>query len=310
MAKASRSIVPNRRVQDILSLLERSPLPAHLILKASSTFGTVEEPDAGFTDIRRVRGRLQQLAEAGLVVLREYALTGHGVMNFDHLSTEGYRLLHQADPPAGGRAFFREVAVTRREHCLALAKVIVHTLVGADRRKIPLVGFKRENTFPIEVAGRMQKPDSMWQFEAGGRLFNNLVEVDMGTEAVDALSANSIKNKIDLYEAYYDMASRAWKAGDRRGRRPRLRVVFFTSGIQRAHNILSLARRLAGNQDRLLCYAITTDSYLGEDDPLCASIFLDHHGRWQSLVDVFPSSGYLRSGVRLSEQTLEAGLGL
>lgn len=307
MAKTSRSIVPNRRVLDVLRLLERTPLPAHLILKASVAFGTAEEPDDGFTDIRRVRERMQHLAAAGLVVVREYAFSGHGVMNFYHLTPVGHRMLHHADPPTGEGSFFREVAVTRREHTFALAKVIVHTLVGAHRRGTSIVGFKRENSFPIEAAGRTQKPDNMWQFETGGKLFNYLFELDMGTAPVDALAASSIKNKIATYEAYYDSAWRAWKTRGSRGRRPRLRVVFFTTGIERAHHILTLARQIARNSDRRLCYAVTSDAYLSEADPLCKPIFLDHDGRWQALVNLHPTSLFTRPPVRLQPLPTQRG---
>jgi len=310
MAKAAQTIVPNRRVRDILALLDRTPLPAHLILKASVTFGTAEEPDDGFTDIRRVRERMQHLAAAGIVAVREYAFSGHGVMNFYHLAPVGYHVLHHAEPPTGQGTFFREVAVTRREHTFALAKVIVHTLVGAHRRSIPIVGFKRENSFPIEAVGRTQKPDNMWQFETADKLFNYLFELDMGTAPVDALAASSIKSKIATYEAYYDTAWRVWKTRGSRGRRPRLRVVFLTTGIERAHHILTLARQIARNPDRQLCYAVTIDTYLGEADPLCQPILLDHDGRWQALVNLHPSSPFTRPPVRLQAPPTEQGFPL
>ena len=305
MAKIPQIIVPNRRVREILKLLDRTPLPAHLILKASVTFGTDEQPDEGFTDIRRVRERMQHLASAGLVAIREYAFAAHGVMNFYHLTAAGHRVLYHAEPPAADGGFFREVAVTRREHTLALAKVIVHTLVGAHRRGIRVVGFKRENSFPVAAAGRVQKPDGVWQFETGGRLFNYLVELDMGTAPVEAASASSIANKIATYEAYYDAAWKAWKASGLQGRRPRLRVLFLTSGIERAQHMLRLAARLARNPDRRLVVAVTIDSYLGDDDPLCQPLLLDHRGHFQALVNLHPSSPFQRSPVRLRRADVE-----
>ena len=307
MAKTSRAIVANRRVLDVLRLLDRSPLPAHLILKASVTFGTEEDPDDGFTDIRRVRERMQHLAEAGFVAIREYPLTGHGVMNFYHLTPMGYRILYQAEPEGKDAGFFREVAPTRREHTFALAKVIVHTLVGAHNRSIAIVGFKRENSFPIKAAGREQKPDGVWQFETSGKLFNYLFEVDMGTAPIDAAAGNSIKNKIVTYEAYYDHAWHAWKRGNRRGRRPRFRVVFLTTTTDRAEHILVEAGKLARNGDRRLCYAATIDSYLGEADPLVEPLFLDHAGNWQALVNLQPSSPFTRPPVRFRDQSVEPG---
>ena len=66
----------------------------------------------------------------------------------------------------------------------------------------------------------------------GGRVFNHLVEIDMGTASLDAAAANSIKNKILTYEAYYDMAWDAWRRGGKGGQPPRLRALFITSSIE------------------------------------------------------------------------------
>ena len=77
--------------------------------------------------------------------------------------------------------------------------------------------------------------------------------------------------------------------------RPQFRVVFLTSrraGIERAYHILALAAETSRNSTRRLVYAATHDCYL-TDDPgvpgLHSPIFLDHHGDWQSLVDLHPT---------------------
>lgn len=71
------------------------------------------------------------------------------------------------------------------------------------------------------------------------------------------------------------------------------------------YNFLSLAGELAANPDRLLFYATSLDAYLNDDNPLLNPILLDHRGDWRSLVDLHPTSGYLRQPVRLPRQVLE-----
>ena len=76
MAKTpTRNVIPNQRVIDILRLLDRTPMPADLILQASETFGRIDDPDDGFTDARRVREKMQRLTKAELVSVQEYTIT-------------------------------------------------------------------------------------------------------------------------------------------------------------------------------------------------------------------------------------------
>jgi len=88
--------------------------------------------------------------------------------------------------------------------------------------------------------------------------------------------------------------------GNRREARPYFRVVFVTTGIERARHILGLALGCARNRDRRLCYAATLDEYLAETDALRFPLFLDHLGRWQALVNLHPSARFERSAVRIN----------
>jgi hypothetical protein len=220
-------------------------------------------------------------------------------MNFYHLTPLGYRALYQMDPSLIDRQFFRAIAPTVREHRYALGQVVVHTLVAAQRCGVRIVRFHRENAFAIEVGGRVQKPDGMWRFERAEMVFNHLFEVDMGTAPLDAPGRTSIRSKLATYEAYYDGVWQAWKRQGGRGHRPRFRVAFFAPSRQRMEHILILARQLARNADRHLCYAVTMENYLATAEALTEPIFLDHHGRWDALVNVHPSVPFQLPPVRL-----------
>jgi hypothetical protein len=84
-------------------------------------------------------------------------------------------------------------------------------------------------------------------------------------------------------------------------------VVFLTKGQQRAEHILSLASECARNPRRLLCYATTQDQYLTEPLAVTEPIVNDHNGRWQSLVNVHPTSEFLREPIRLARSLAPTG---
>ena len=105
----ARNIEPTQRVKDLLRLIDKTPLSADLILEGSRTFGSLEDPDPGFTNVRRVREKMQQLASAGLVAERSYTIVGRGVTKFYQLTPAGYELLYQAKPDDSQRRFFREM---------------------------------------------------------------------------------------------------------------------------------------------------------------------------------------------------------
>ena len=91
-----------------------------------------------------------------------------------------------------------------------------------------------------------------------------------------------------------------WRAGGQKWEQPRLRVVFLTQSVERAYHILALAAETAPCKGRRLVYAATQESYVTDDQPLHAPIFLDHLGQWQSLIDLHPTASYLKTPVRLT----------
>jgi hypothetical protein len=294
MAKDAGAPVLSARDEDLLRLLDRTPLTTALILRASETFGG--EP---FRDERRVRERLQTLAAAGLVRAWPLSLSGGGSSNYYKLTAEGYRLLHGPQTPLPHHREFDAVRLARLQHTQTLAEIIVHTLVAAHRHRVGVSRFHKENSLTLTAGHYEQRPDCAFQFHTSGRTFNLLFEIDNNTEPIDANSHQSIRLKILGYEAYQDRVWQIWKRSGGRGPRPLFRVVFLTRSIDRAYHILSSAGELAGNKDRRLCYAATQDSFLADVDPLRVPIFLDHQGQWHALVNVHPTAVFPKAPVRL-----------
>jgi hypothetical protein len=283
------------RDQALLLLLDRTPATASQILKASATF------DGGaFRDERRTRERLQSLGRQKLVHSHSLAVTGGGLANYYTSTAESFRLLHGPDVALPHRSRFAALPPSRLLHSLSLADVIVHVLVAAHNGRMPVTRFHRENELVLEIGPHATSPDCHLQLTTGGRLFNMLFEVDRSTEPLDSPAENSIRTKILAYEAYQEHVLGIWKRGGGQGPRPYFRVVFLTTGIDRAHNILGLAQHCARNRDRKLCYAATFDEFLSQHDALREPLFLDHHGNWRSLVDLHPSASSLRSAVRIN----------
>src|SRR5436190_24362584 len=110
------------RDRDLLQLLDRTPATVALILKASTTFDG--EP---FRDERRVRERLQQLAAEQLLRRFTLAQASGGAMNYYKLAPAGFATLFGHDVAAPPRAYFAEIPLSRLDHTIALAEVIVHT---------------------------------------------------------------------------------------------------------------------------------------------------------------------------------------
>jgi hypothetical protein len=145
-----------------------------------------------------------------------------------------------------------------------------------------------------------QHPDCHFQFDSSGKIFNVLFEVDNATEPLDSLREQSIRTKLLGYECFQDLVMRGWREAGKKGERPAFRVVILTKGAERARHILWLARACARNPDRRLCYATTQEVFLAEPLAVTEPIVNDHHGAWQSLVDLFPTSRFLREPIRLS----------
>jgi len=290
----SCALVLTARDQDLLRLLDRTPATAAQLLKASQAFAG--EP---FRSERRVRERVQALARLRLVHSYALAVSGGGLANYYKLTAEGYRMVHGPEAELPHRSFFAELSPSRLMHTLELSDVIVHSLVSAHTHQIQLTKFHRENELVLEVGQHRTSPDCHLQFSASGRMFNILIELDRSTESLDSAAVNCIRRKLVAYEAYQDYAWSLWKQGGARGPRPYFRVAFLTTTVERAYHVLALARDCARNPDRRLCYAATLDSYLAESDAVRIPFFLDHHGCWQALVNLHPSSEFARARVRI-----------
>jgi hypothetical protein len=152
------------------------------------------------------------------------------------------------------------------------------------------------------------QPDCHFQFGCGGRIFNVLYEVDNATEPLDSQREHSIRSKVRGYECYQDWVLRSWQQHGRVGPRPVFRVVFLTKGIQRVYHILALARDCARNPLRRLCYAATQEEYLSNPLAVTSPLFIDHDGDWQSLVNLHPTSRFLREPVRISRTVAPTGV--
>ena len=288
-------LLPTIRDEALLRLLERTPLTTALILKASETF-----PGEAFRDDRRARERLQTLAVAGYV--RAFPAT-HGVggpVNWYKLAPDGFRLLHGADVALPHRSRFEAIAPSRFHHTQALAEVIVQAVVAAYRDRCGIPFYSGDGDTTIEGASRKLYPDCFFQFALAGRQFNVYFEVDQSTESIDSLAEQSIRTKLLTYESYQDSLVAWWRENCERGPRPFFRVVFLTRSVERAYHILWLAGGCARNVGRRLAYAATQSAFLTEPMALQSPLFLDHHGRWQSLVNLHPSSEYQRAPVRLT----------
>jgi hypothetical protein len=283
------------RDRDLLRLLDRTPATTPLIQKGSLAFA-----GESFRDERRARERLQYLSAAGFVRAWPLAVPGGGVMNCYKLTPTGFAALHGEGTLQPARAFFAEIAPSRVDHTLAVAEVLVHALVAAHEHQITLSNFHRENELLLQAGPHEQRPDFHTQLLFGGRTFNVLFEIDRGTESVDSLAEQAIRQKLVGYEAYQDLVWRQWKAAAEPTARPYFRVVFLTRSQERANHILWLARACARNRDRRLVYAATQDAFLAERDALRIPFWNDHHGAWQALVNLQPTGGFLRSPIRLT----------
>ena len=298
------NIVLNSRVKEILRLLDRSPLPAHLIREASVTFGTEEHPDGSFMSDRRVRQKMQQLVEAELVCEHDFTIAGRGVMKFYQMAPAGYRVLYQDEPPEEHRKFFRPIAKLNWEHTYANAKVIVKTVVAAHRAGIRITSFCRENELQLETPAYKLSPDHFFQYHHGGRFFNVFHEVDLNTETLDSMNPKSWRQRILAYDVYQDHLLNIWKQNRKREPEPRFRVNFLTTTTDHAYRFLNLVHDLLADRRRLLFYASTMDEYLNDDDPLRQPILLDHHGRWQAIIHLHPAASFARLPVKFPRQSL------
>lgn len=282
------------RDRSLLTVLSWTPATTSLLLRASPTFDGER-----FQNERRLRERLQRLGEAGLVRFWSTAHAGGGLQNYYKLTPAGFQSLHGADAAPPSRAFFAEISPSLFEHTLTLAECIVQTLVVCRSRQIAITRFFRESELSFAAGEKQVQPDCFFQFTADGREFNVAFEIDLSTESVDSPSYRSIRQKLEIYDAYQAQLLDAWLQNGKAWDRPRFRVAFLTRTTERAYNILALAATIAANPSRRLVYAATQTSYLADPSNIGSPIFLDHAGAWQALVDLHPTSAFTRAPVRL-----------
>lgn len=290
----AQGITLSQRDLALLRLLDVTPATAAHIRKASITF----DGDS-FRDERRVHERLQTLGKVGLVKSWPAALPGGGVMLYYRLTLEGHRSVFPDATEAPPRTSSQEIAPSRLRHFMVTADVIVHSLVSCHERGVRVWRALGDGRLTLQIGEYRQQPDFHLQLGFAGRTFNLVFEIDNATEPLDSHREHSIRTKILGYETYQDWVLRLWKESGQEGPRPSFRVVFLTTGAERANHILWLARDLARNKDRRLVYATTQDIYLGEPQAVTQPILNDHHGHWQSLVNAQPSSRFLREPIQL-----------
>lgn len=291
----SLGVILSKRDLALLAVLEMTPLTVAQIRKVS--IALEGEP---FRDERRVRERMQALGDAGLVTNFPAGVAGGGLMHYYRLTVAGFRLLHPDQIEAPPRTLVSEIAPSRVRHAFATAEIIVHTLVATHAARIRVAKFHGDGKLTLAAGEYRQQPDCHFQFESQGKFFNVLFEVDNATEPLDSLREQSLRTKLLGYECYQDSVLQGWRAQESREMRPAFRVVVLTKGAERARHILWLAQACARNPDRRLCYAATQDGFLAEPLAVTAPIFNDHHGDWQSLVDLHPTSRFLREPIRLA----------
>lgn len=291
----SQTVILSGRDLALLGFLEMTPATTAHIRRASVTF-----PEEPFRDERRVRERMQALADAGLVRVFPAAVGGGGLMHYYRLTPAGHRALHPDTAHVGSLPRFGEITPSRFQHAMATAALVVQMVIACHVSNIRITRYHGDGQLVLAAGESRQQPDAHFQLEHGGRTFNTLFEIDNATEPIDSLREQSIRSKLQGYETYQDWVLSTWKQNGQTGPPPRFRVVFLTKSETRVRNILWLAGQLARNDDRHLCLAATQDEFLGEPLAVTAPILLDHHGHWQSLIDLHPSSRFLREPVRLS----------
>jgi hypothetical protein len=158
------------------------------------------------------------------------------------------------------------------------------------------------------VVDRQVQPDCFSRFQSAGKNFSIAFELDLSTEPVDSLRLQSVRPKLQTYDAYQAMVLSQWLQHGRTWERPRFRSAFLTRSVERAYHILALAGQVAEKKSRWLVYAATVDSFLGDLDPLRSPVFLDYQGRWRALIELHPTSPAKREPERLPR--LVAGVSL
>ena len=218
-------------------------------------------------------------------------------MAYYRLTLEGHRVAFSESTEAPPRTSLTEIAPSRVRHTMTTADIIVHSLVACHKKGVTTHRILGDGRLTLQVGEYRQQPDFHLQLAFAGGWFNLVFEIDNATEPLDSQRERSIRTKILGYETYQDWVLRLWSESGRTDVRPGFRVVFLTTGSDRANHFLWLARELARNPDRRLVYAATQDSFLGTHDAVTEPILNDHHGHWQPLVNHQPTSSALQSAI-------------
>jgi len=112
-----------------------------------------------FRDERRVRERLQALADAGLVRNWPAAPPGGGLVSVYRLTLEGYRAAFPESAEAPPRSSLNAIAPSRVRHTLATADAIVHTLAACHERGVKVQRAVGDGPLTLEVGEHRQQPD-------------------------------------------------------------------------------------------------------------------------------------------------------
>jgi hypothetical protein len=264
---ASATLITPRDL-DLLDALDRCPLTARQLLKLSATF---VQP---FTQERKVRARLQVLAESGRVKAFPYAVAGRGQPSYYTLTRQGFRMLHGTDVEPPGKRPFGPVAIAHQQHTFALAEFLVHLAVAAHRAGMRLTNFARENEVCLSSGDDRIYPDAPFSLEGQGPPLHFNLELDNGTERIRSpKEIASWEKKIRVYEAVQDRSASRFRvlavSARRHGRIP---------------HILGAAATLARDPRRSLVYGVALADFLALEEPLTTPCFLDHRGRSVSLV--------------------------
>ncbi|MBS0261805.1 MAG: replication-relaxation family protein, partial [Planctomycetes bacterium] len=181
----------------MLRLLSWTPLTTSLLLRVSTTL-----PGEPFTNERRLRERLQALAAAGFVRRYSAAQAKGGLQNYYKLAPNGWHTLHGSDVALPPKAFFAEISPSLFEHTLTLAEVIAAVIVAAHVHRVTILNVFRENELTFAVGDRQIQPDCFMRFSIAGKNFSVAFEVDLSTESVNSNSQQSLRRKLQTYDAY------------------------------------------------------------------------------------------------------------
>ncbi len=258
---------------DVLAALDLWPLTAAQLLRLSATFARP------FTDVRRTRARLQELAEAGRVSRHAYATATAGVPGYYRLTRLGFALLHGADarPPKG---LFAAVGLSRQRHTHALADLMVQLAVSAHRAGLTLSHVARENGVRLEAGGEVVFPDAAFRVTVpAGKHFDFFVELDAATERLRSADTtlDSLERKLRVYESYADQSPYRFRV-----------LLVTTAGRERVRHAAELAAKLAKNLQRSLVYAAALAEVLPEADLFQRTVFRDHRHRPVPLLAASP----------------------